>query len=151
MTLVMYLGSPGPRLHTRFQGYSPSVVALQRQPRNHFSDSLRRKQEVKHFFNNCCDSGLSPHALLAKINGFGVPFWLKIQGKSESRDFVKIVLPLWWEHDFQDSDPPKIDLECDFERIWLDKSMETALGAILGSAYVAQGRFFIDFGEPLGS
>ena len=147
----MYLGSPGPRLHTRFQGYFPSVVALQRQPCNHFSDSLHHKREVKHFFNNLCDSGLSPRALLAKINGFGIPFWVKIRGKSESCDFVKIVLPLRWEHNFQGSDPPKIDLECDFERRWLDKSMKTALGAILGSAYVAQGRFFIDFGVPIGS
>ena len=151
MTLVMYLGSPGPLLHTGFQRYFPSVVALQRQPRNHLSDSLRHKREVKHFFNNFCDSDFPPCALLAKINGFGIPFWVKIRGKSESCDFVKIVLPLRWEHNFQGSDPPKIDLECDFERRWLDKSMKTALGAILGSAYVAQGRFFIDFGVPIGS
>ena len=31
-------------------------------------------------------------------------------------DFVKIVLPLWWEHSFQGLDLPKIDLEIDCER-----------------------------------
>ena len=41
------------------------------------------------------DFGVSPRAFLAKINGFGVPFGVKIRGKSENRDFVKIVLPLW--------------------------------------------------------
>ena len=61
------------------------------------------------------------------------------------------MLPLWWEQSFQASDPPKIDLECDFERRWCKKSMTTASGAILGSAFFAPGRFFIDFGVPLGS
>ena len=41
------------------------------------------------------DFGGSPRALLAKINGLGVPFGVKNRGKSEKRDFVKIVLPLW--------------------------------------------------------
>ena len=41
------------------------------------------------------DFGVSPRAFLAKINGFGVPFGIKFRGKSEKRDFVKIVLPLW--------------------------------------------------------
>ena len=95
--------------------------------------------------------GLSLRAFLAKINGFGVPFWLKLRGKSENRDFVKIVLPLKWEHDFQGSDHPKIDLECDFERRWSKKSMTTASGAILGSAFFILGRFFIDFGVQFGS
>ena len=39
------------------------------------------------------------------------PFWGPQEGKSENRDFVKIVLPPRREHDFQGSDPPKIDLE----------------------------------------
>ena len=79
------------------------------------------------------------------------PFWGPQEGKSENRDFVKIVLPPRREHDFQGSDPPKIDLECDFERRWCKKSMTTASGAILGSAFFAPGRFFVDFGLPLGS
>ena len=104
-----------------------------------------------HFFGHFCDFGLSPRAFLVKILGFGVPFWLKIRGKSENRDFVKIVLPPRREHHFQGSDPPKIDLECDFERRWCKKSMTNASGAILGSAFFAPGRFFVDFGVPLGS
>ena len=47
------------------------------------------------FFGYFGDFGGSPRALLAKINGFGVPFGVKNRGKSEKRDFVKIVLPLW--------------------------------------------------------
>ena len=46
------------------------------------------------FSGDVGDFGGSPHAFLAKINGFGVPFGLKIRGKSEKRDFAKIVLPL---------------------------------------------------------
>ena len=41
------------------------------------------------------DFGVSPRAFLVKILGFGVPFGVKIRGKCEKRDFVKIVLPLW--------------------------------------------------------
>ena len=47
------------------------------------------------FFGYFGDFRVSPRAFLAKINGFGVPFGVKIRGKSENRDFVKIVLPLW--------------------------------------------------------
>ena len=61
------------------------------------------------------------------------------------------MLPLSWEHDFQGSDLPKIDLESNSERRWSKKSMKTASGAILGSAFFAPGRFFVDFGLPLGS
>ena len=41
------------------------------------------------------DFGVSPRGFLVKMVGFGVPFGVKIRGKSEKRDFVKIVLPLW--------------------------------------------------------
>ena len=41
------------------------------------------------------DFGVSPPTFLVKINSFGDPFGVKIQGKSENRDFVKMVLPLW--------------------------------------------------------
>ena len=47
------------------------------------------------FFGHFGDFGVSPRAILVKILGFGVPFWLEIGGKSENRDFVKIVLLLW--------------------------------------------------------
>ena len=103
------------------------------------------------FFGHFGDFGVSPRAFLVKILGFGVPFWVEIRGKSENRDFVKIVLPLWWEHDFEGSDPPKIDLECDFERRWRKKSMKTASGAILGSTFVGPGCFLLDFWVKLGS
>ena len=100
---------------------------------------------------NFCDFGLFPRVFLVKIHGFGVPFWIKIRGKSENRDFVKIVLPPRREHDFEGSDPPKIELECDFERRWSKKSMKTASGAILGSSFFALCRFFVDLGVQLGS
>ena len=49
----------------------------------------------KYFFEGCGDFGVSPRAFLVKILGFGVPVGVKIRGKCEKRDFVKIVLPLW--------------------------------------------------------
>ena len=102
------------------------------------------------FFGHFGDFGISLRAYFAKINGFGVPFKVKIRGKSENRDFVKIVLPLWWEHDFQGSEPPRIDLECHLEQRWSKKSMKTASGGILGSAVFAPGRFLVDFWVQLG-
>ena len=95
--------------------------------------------------------GVSPRAFLVKFGQFWVPFWIKIRENRENGDFVKIVLPLWWEHSFQGSDPSKIDLECDFERRWLEKSMKTVSDAILGSAFVAPGRFLVHFWLQLGS
>ena len=35
---------------------------------------------------------------------------------SKKRDFLKIVLPLWWEHNFEGSEATKIGLESDSER-----------------------------------
>ena len=102
------------------------------------------------FFGYFGDLGVPPRAFLVKILGFGVPFWLKIRGKSENRDFVKIVLPPRREHHFQGSDPPNIELECDFERRWSKKSMTTASGAILGSAFFGPGRFLVDVWVQLG-
>ena len=43
-----------------------------------------------------------------------------------------------------------MDLECDFERRWRKKSMKTASGAVLGSAFFGPGRFFVDFWFNLG-
>ena len=97
------------------------------------------------FFGYFGDFGVSPRGFLAKINGFGVPFGVKNRGKSENCDFVKIVLLLWKEQDFEGSHPPKIDLECDPERRWRKKSMKTASGAILGSTFVGPGCFLLDF------
>ena len=34
----------------------------------------------------------------------------------EKRDFLKIVLPLWWEHNFEGSDAQKIGPESDSKR-----------------------------------
>ena len=98
------------------------------------------------FFGHFGDFGVSPRAFLVKILGFGVPFWLKIRGKSENRDFVKIVLPPRREHDFQGSDPPKIDLE----------SRKTAFAAKIdkkalpGTAFWGKSRFLVIFGLPGG-
>ena len=47
------------------------------------------------FFGYFGDFEVSPRAFLVEINGFGVPLGVKIREKSENRDFVKIVIPLW--------------------------------------------------------
>ena len=75
------------------------------------------------------------------------PFWGPQEGKSENRDFVKIVLPPRREHDFQGSDPPKIDLE----------SRKTAFAAKIdekalpGTAFWGKSRFLVIFGLPGGT
>ena len=63
----------------------------------------------------------------------------------ENGDFVKIVLPLWWEHSFQGLDLPKIDLEIDCERQRRTTSTKIA------SDGVSEHTFSVDFGVPLGS
>ena len=84
---------------------------------------------------------------MIKIRGFGVPFWLKIRGKSENRDFVKIVLPPRRELDFQGSDPPKIDLESR-RTTFAAKIDEKALP---GTAFWGKSRFLVIFGLPGGN
>ena len=75
------------------------------------------------------------------------PFWGPQEGKSENRDFVKIVLPPRREHDFQGSDPPKIDQE----------SRKTAFAAKIdkealpGTAFCGKNRFLLIFGIPGGT
>ena len=69
----------------------------------------------------------------------------------ENGDFVKIVLPLWWEHSFGGSDPPKIDPESDSERHRREKMMKIASGAVSGRTFSVPGPFFVDFGLPAGS
>ena len=69
----------------------------------------------------------------------------------KSGDFVKIVLPLRWEHNFQGSDPPKIGSESDSERHRQEKSTKIASGAVSGRTFSLPGSFFVDFGLPAGS
>ena len=66
----------------------------------------------------------------------------------ENGDFVKIVLPLWWEHNFQGSDPLKIDPEGGSERHRQEKSTKIASGAFSGRTFSLPGPFFVNFGVP---
>ena len=66
-------------------------------------------------------------------------------------DFVKIVLPLWWEHSFQGLDLPKIDLEIDCERQRRTTSKNIASDAVSERTFSVAGSFLVDFGVPLGS
>ena len=92
----------------------------------------------------------------------------------ENGDFLKIVLPLWWEHSFQGLDLPKIDLEIDCERQRRTTSKKIASDAVrtfsvpgsfwlilrshLGRRMASLGRlsddfrdFFVIFWVPVGS
>ena len=69
----------------------------------------------------------------------------------ENGDFVKIVLPLWWEHNFEGSDPPKIDPESDSEQHRREKSTKIASGAASGRTFSLPRPFFVDFRVPAGS
>ena len=75
------------------------------------------------------------------------PFWDPQEGKSENRDFVKIVLPPRREHDFQGSDPPKIDLESR-KTTFAAKINEKA---VPGTAFWGKNRFLVIFGLPGGT
>ena len=65
-------------------------------------------------------------------------------------DFVKIVLPLWWERHFQGSDRPKIDPGSNFERYRQQKTTKIATGAVSRRTFSLVGSFFVDFGLPAG-
>ena len=86
------------------------------------------------------------HLLHQFLNILG-PLWGPQEGKNENRDFVKIVLPPRREHDFQGSDPPKIDLE----------SRKTPFAAKIdekaphGTAFWGKSRFLVIFGLPGGT
>ena len=94
------------------------------------------------FFGNFGDFS---HFFLQFLTILG-PFWGPQEGKSENRDFVKIVLPPRREHDFQGSDPPKIELE----------SRKTACAAKIdkkafpGTAFLGKKTIFGDFCAPRG-
>ena len=69
----------------------------------------------------------------------------------ENGDFLKIVLPLWREHSFAGSDPPKIGPESDSERQRREKTQKIGSGAVSGHTSSATGPFLVDFGAPAGS
>ena len=69
----------------------------------------------------------------------------------ENGAFVKIVLPLWWEHSFQGLDLPKIDLEIDCERQRRTTSKKIASEAVSERTFLIPGSFLVDFRVPLGS
>ena len=66
-------------------------------------------------------------------------------------DFVKIVLPLWWEHSFQGLDLPKIDLEIDCERQRHTTLKKIASDAVSEHTLSVPGSFLLDLGVALGS
>ena len=68
----------------------------------------------------------------------------------ENDDFAKIMLPLWSEHNFEGSDPPKIGPESDSERRRQVKTTKTACGVVSGRTFSPLGSFFVDFGLPAG-
>ena len=112
--------------------------------------SLLTDQKIS-FFVHFGVLGVSPRAFLAEFGQFGVPFWIKIRENRENGDFVKIVLPLWWEHSFQGLDLPKIDLEIDYERQRRTTSKKIASDAVSERTFSVPGSFLVDFGVQLGS
>ena len=69
----------------------------------------------------------------------------------ENGDFLKIVLPLWREPNFQGSDPPKIGPESDSERQRREKTQKIGSDAVSGRTFSAPGPFLVDFWVPAGS
>ena len=69
----------------------------------------------------------------------------------ENVDFLKIVLQLWWEHDFQGSELPKNDPDIDSERQRGEETRKIGSGAFSGRTFSAPGPFSVDFWAPAES
>ena len=80
-----------------------------------------------------------------------LPRRIFFRGFGENGDFAKIVLPLWWEHNFGGSDLPKIGPESGSERHRREQSTKIASGAVSGRTFSLPGLFFVDFRVPAGS
>ena len=61
------------------------------------------------------------------------------------------MLPLWWEHSFEGSDPPKIGSETDSERQRREKTQKIGSGTVSGRTFSAAGPFLVYFLGPAGS
>ena len=92
----------------------------------------------------------------------GVDFWPFLLPKQvpggyffgvffENGDFVKIVLPLWREHNFEGSDPPKFGSGSDSEQRRRQRTKKIASGVASGRTFSAPGPFLVHFGSILGS
>ena len=103
------------------------------------------------FFTMFGDFGTPRRRFLAIFGPKTGPRRLLFRCFFENGDFVKIVLPLWREHNFEGSDPPKIDPESDSERHRQEKSTKIASGAVSGRTFSLPGLFFVDFGPPAGA
>ena len=97
-----------------------------------------------------CDFGSPRRRLLAIFGPKTGPRRLLFRCFFENGDFVKIVLPLWWEHNFEGSDPPKIDPESDSERHRRKKMQKIVTGTVSGRTFLSRAWFFVDFGLPAG-
>ena len=111
----------------------------------------KTERQKSTFFTIVGDFGLPRQRFLAIFGPKTDPRSLLFRCFFEKGDFVKIVLPLWWEHNFEGSDPPKIDPESDSERHRREKSTKIASGAVSGRTFSLPGPFFVDFRVPAGS
>ena len=64
---------------------------------------------------------------------------------SENGDFVKIELPLWREHNFEGSHPPKIDPEGDSEHKKNKNDRKMTKKSTWGANFWPRRRFWVDF------
>ena len=103
------------------------------------------------FFANFGDFGWHRRRFLAIFGPKTGPRRLLFRCFFENGDFVKIVLPLWWEHNFEGSDLPKIDPESDSERHRREKSTKITSGAVSGRTFSLPRPFYVDFRIPAGS
>ena len=65
--------------------------------------------------------------------------------------FIKIELPLWREHNFQGSHPPKIIPKSDSEGQRHQKMTKIASGAVSGGVFTPPGAILVDFRVPARS
>ena len=136
----------------------PFVSAIRRQHRSFFDPCFSVRILVPHvdsqtnnFFRKFVDFR-SPRRRFSMIWGPKTgPRGLLFRCFFKNGDFVKIVLPLWWEHSFQGLDLPKIDLEIDYERQRRTTSKKIASDAVSERTFSVPGSFLVDFGVQLGS
>ena len=87
------------------------------------------------------DFGPPRHSLSFIFARTTSPRSLLFRALSENGDFVKIVLPLWWEHNFGGPDPPQIDPESDSEQRRKKKRRKSLLALSPGACFRPWARF----------
>ena len=126
----------------------PSPSASRRHPRSFFNPCFSVRILVphvdgltNHFFEKFLDFWWPRRRFSTILGPKTGPRSLLFRCFFKNGDFVKIVLPLWWEHSFQGLDLPKLDLEIDCERQRCTTSTKIASDGVSERTFSVLGWF----------